>query len=96
MKPSLAFAENIEAIKAVIARYSVRNPRLFGSVASGRDSEASDIDLLVDALPGTTLLDLCGLQDELADMLGVPVDVHTPKEISPRYRDQVLALARPI
>lgn len=96
MKPSVAFERNRDAIKAVIARYTVRNPRLFGSVAAGSDIEGSDIDLLVDALPGTTLLDLCGLQDELQDMLGVPVDVHTPKEINARYRDKVLLQARPI
>lgn len=96
MKPSVAFERNRDAVRAVIARYTVRNPRLFGSVAAGRDREGSDIDLLVDALPGTTLLDLCGLQDELQDLLGVPVDVHTPKEIGARYRDKVLSQARPI
>jgi len=96
MKPSVAFERNRDAVRAVIARYTVRNPRLFGSVAAGSDLEGSDIDLLVDALPGTTLLDLCGLQDELQDLLGVPVDVHTPKEISARYRDKVLSQARPI
>ncbi len=96
MKPSIAFEENRDAIKAVIARYTVRNPRLFGSIVAGCDRDGSDIDLLVDALPGTTLLDLCGLQDELQDMLGVPVDVHTPKEISVRYRARVLSQARPI
>ena len=96
MKPSLALDQNRAAIRAVIARYTVRNPRLFGSVAAGLDDEGSDLDLLVDALPGTTLMDLCGLQNELEELLGFPVDVRTPQDISQRYRDTVLSNARPI
>jgi predicted nucleotidyltransferase len=96
MKPSTAFEQNRDAIKAVIARYPVRNPRLFGSVAKGTDQEGSDLDILVDALPGTTLFHMSGIQFDLEDLLGIPVEVHTPLEISPRYRDQVLAEALPI
>ena len=97
MKPSLAFEQNREAIKAVIARYqTVRNPRLFGSTAKGTDKEGSDLDLLVDALPGTTLIHLCGLQIELEELLGIKVDVRTPFELHTRFRDRVLAEARPI
>jgi uncharacterized protein len=97
MKPSLAFEQNRDAIKAVIARYdSLRNPRLFGSTVKGDDHEGSDLDLLVDALPGTTYLHLCGLQIELEDLLGIKVDVRTPNEINLRYRDRVMAEARPI
>jgi uncharacterized protein len=96
MKPSLAFEQNRDAIKAVIARYPVRNARLFGSTVKGTDREGSDLDILVDALPDTTLFHMSGIQFDLEDLLGIPVEVHTPLEISPRYRDQVLAEARPI
>jgi uncharacterized protein len=96
MKPSIAFEANRAAIKAVIARYTVRNPRLFGSTVTGHDRDGSDLDLLVDALPGTTLMDMCGLQYDLEDLLGLPVDVRTPQDISLRYRDKVLASARAI
>ena len=96
MKPSLAFEQNRDAIKAVIARYPVRNPRVFGSVAKGTDEEGSDLDILIDAQPGTTLFHMSGIQFDLEDLLGIPVEVHTPFEISPRYRDQVLAEALPI
>jgi predicted nucleotidyltransferase len=49
----------------------VRNPRIFGSVLHGEDTEASDLDLLVDPVPGlTTLLDVGGLIDELSELLG--------------------------
>ncbi len=94
MKPSTIFASKTDAVKAVIGRYSVLNPRIFGSVATGLDKEGSDIDLLVDALPGTTLMDLCGLQHDLEALLGLTVDVRTPQDISACYRDRVLASAR--
>jgi uncharacterized protein with HEPN domain len=47
-------------------------------VLHGTDRDGSDIDLLVDALPGATLFDLGGLQDELESLLGLHVDLLTP------------------
>jgi predicted nucleotidyltransferase len=94
MKPSLALDKNREAIRALVAQYRVTNPRVFGSTARNEDRDGSDLDLLVDAPPGTTLMDLCGLQHELESLLGLSVDVRTPQDISKRYRDTVLASAR--
>ena len=96
MKPSTAFEQNRDAIKAVIARYPVGNPRVFGSVANGTDKDGSDLDILIDAPRGTTLIHLCGIQIDLEDLLGVPVDVRTPEEFGERSRNIVLAEARPI
>ena len=81
---------------AYAKRRRATNPRLFGSVLQGRASSGSDVDILVDALPGATLFDLGGLQADLQELLGVPVDLLTPQDISPRFRDKVLAEARPI
>lgn len=78
------------------ARFHTKNPRVFGSVVYGRDVEGSDIDLLVDPLPGATLFDLGGLQMELEELLGVPVDLLTPDDLPMKFRAQVLAQARPI
>jgi predicted nucleotidyltransferase len=50
----------------------------------------------VDQLPGATLFDLGGLQVELEDLLGVPIDVLTPGDLPSKFRDQVLAEAVPI
>jgi predicted nucleotidyltransferase len=74
----------------------VANPRVFGSVLEGTDQDGSDLDLLVDALPGATLFDLGGLQDELEELLGVPVDLVTPADLPGSFRAQVLLGARPI
>ena len=85
-----------KAIIALEARRCAANPRLFGSVLRGQAEPGSDIDILVDALPGATLFDLGGLQADLQDLLGVPVDLLTPQDISPRFRAHVLAEARPL
>lgn len=84
------------AIRELAMRHRTANPRVFGSVARGSESAASDIDILVDALPGATLFDLGGLQMALQDLLGARVDLLTPQDISPRFRSRVLAEARPI
>ena len=96
MKPSLALEGKREAVRAVVSRYPAANPRVFGSVLHGDDRDDSDIDILVDALPGATLFDLGGLQMALQDILGVCVDLRTPGELSKHFRDEVLAEAAPI
>ena len=96
MRPSQAVAARLDEVRAVIARYPVSNPRVFGSVARGEDDEKSDLDLLVDPTERTSLFDLAGLQLELSDLLGVPVDVFTPGALGPRIADSVYRDARPL
>ena len=96
MRPSEVFEQNRDLIRELVARRKAANPRIFGSVLHGTDREGSDIDLLVDALPGTTLFDLGGLQAELEEGLGVAVQVVLPSELHDLYRDRVLAEAQPI
>lgn len=62
----------------------------------GTDLDGSDLDLLVDALPGATLLDLGDLEDELKSLLGVEVDLLTPGDLPPKFRAKVLAEAKPV
>ena len=96
MRPSLVLAQQCTAVRKAVARFRAANPRVFGSVLRGTDREGSDLDLLVDALPQTTLFDLGGLQDELETLLGVRVDLLTPADLPPRFRAQVLEEARPL
>lgn len=96
MKPSSALLLNHDAIRDAARRFHVVNPRVFGSVLHGTDKDGSDLDVLVDPLPETTLFDLGGLQVALEDILGVPVDVLTPGDLPARFREQVVAEARPI
>lgn len=96
MRPSLALNLKRCAVREAVSRFHTENPRVFGSVLHGTDNDDSDLDLLVDALPGTTLLDLGDLQDELETLLGIRVDLLTPGDLPPKLRAAVVAEARPI
>lgn len=96
MKPSIALDLQRVAVLEVVRRSRTSNPRVFGSVMFGTDKEGSGLDLLVDALPGATLFDLGGLQEELEELLGVSVDLRTPQDLPLKLRRQVLNQARPI
>lgn len=96
MKPSIALDLKRIAIREITSRYRASNPRVFGSVVHGTDRDGSDLDLLVDALPGATLFDLGGLQDELESLLGLHVDLLTPTDLPQKFRSKVLSEAAPV
>jgi predicted nucleotidyltransferase len=81
MKPSEALRLHRLDIHSVVAQKRTRNPRVFGSVLHGDDTDESDLDLLVDPTPDTTLMDIARIQNRLQQILGVPVDVLTPKAL---------------
>ena len=70
--------------------YHATNIRVFGSVAHGEEREDSDIDLLVDFLPGSTLLDQVGLIDALSTTLGRKVDIVSERALNKHLRQRVL------
>ncbi len=96
MRPAAVLDSKRIAVRAAVERFHTANPRVFGSVLHGTDQDGSDIDLLVDALPGATLFDLGGLQDELESLLGLHVDLLTPGDLPLKFRAKVLAEARPV
>jgi predicted nucleotidyltransferase len=79
-----------EIMEVARARGATR-VRVFGSVARGRATEASDLDFLVDLQPGRSLLDLGGLLMDLQDLLQRDVDVVTERGLRPRVAKRVLA-----
>jgi uncharacterized protein len=96
VRPSIVLDLKRNSVREATSRYRATNPRVFGSVLRGTDRDGSDLDLLVDALPGATLFDLGGLQDELETLLGVHVDLLTPFDLPPKVRAKVLAEAQPV
>lgn len=70
----------------VLRRHGVTNPEIFGSAARGDDHEGSDVDILVDFSPGTSIIDIIGLQHELEHLLGVPVDLILRNGLKERVR----------
>ncbi len=85
-----------DAVRRLVKQCRASNPRVFGSVLSGSDTERSDLDILVDPLPGTTLFDLGGLQVAFEGLLRVRVDLLTPGDLPPRSRDKILREALPV
>jgi predicted nucleotidyltransferase len=96
MRPSVVLDMKRNAVREAMGRFRAANPRVFGSVLHGTDQDGSDLDLLIDALPGATLFDLGGLQDELESLLGVHVDLLTPADLPQKFRAKILAEAQPV
>ena len=93
MKPSEALASNRIAIRRVVEARRACNARVFGSVLHGRDIDGSDLDLLIDPTPETTLMEMAAIQGELQGLLGVTVDVLIPKALPDAFRGRVLSEA---
>jgi predicted nucleotidyltransferase len=93
MRPSLALQEHRDAIREIALSHRVLNVRVFGSVVHGDDTEESDLDLLVDPTSETTLMDIGAIRYELKKLLGISVDVLTPKALPENFRDSVLSEA---
>lgn len=96
MKPSEILKLKKEFICSTISRYPVTNPRIFGSVSRGEDTEESDLDILVDALPGCSLFDLGGLYEDLTQGLGINISLCTSGGLRPAMLKRVLSDATPL
>ncbi|MDQ7743214.1 nucleotidyltransferase family protein [Hydrogenophaga pseudoflava] len=96
MKPSTALQAHRSAVRRVVEAHRACNARVFGSVVAGDDVEGSDLDLLIDPTPETSLMDVAAIQVELEQLLGVPVDVLTPNALPASFRQTVLQQAVPV
>ncbi|MFI3217501.1 MAG: nucleotidyltransferase domain-containing protein [Methylococcales bacterium] len=95
LRPSLALELHRDSIREIALRHRVKNARVFGSVLHG-DTEDSDLDLLVDPTSETRLMDIGAIRYELKELLGISVDVLTPKSLPEKFRYSVLAEAKPV
>ena len=96
MRPSEVLTEHRDAIRQMVLESGMANPRFFGSVVRGEDGETSDLDLLVDPSPETSLLDIAKLQVRLEAVTGIKIDLLTPKALPGSFRDKVLTEAVPV
>ena len=91
MKLQELLQEKREKILAIATKPGAYNVRVFGSVARGEETSASDIDFLVDYdlskispwFPG-------GLLADLEDLLGCQVDIVTEKGLHDLIRERIL------
>ena len=78
-------------IQQFCQQHQIRKLSLFGSVLRDDFSDRSDIDVLVEFLPGKTPgLAIVSMADELSNILGRSVDLRTPGDLSRYFRDRVL------
>lgn len=96
MRPSEILPQHRDTIRRLVTEAGMANPRVFGSVLRGEDTEDSDLDILVDPAPRTSLLDLAGLQIEIEGQTGVNVDLLTPMCLPEKFRQRVLEEAVPV
>lgn len=83
-------SKNRQAILDIALRHGAKHVRLFGSIARGTSTEKSDVDLLVSMEPGSSLLDIIAIKQDLEDLLGRKVDVVTESSISPYIKEEIL------
>ncbi|MFZ5534453.1 MAG: nucleotidyltransferase family protein [Pseudomonadota bacterium] len=81
------------ALKDLATRYGLTRVRVFGSMARGDADAASDVDLLVTPLPGTSLLALGGFAADAEALLGRHVEVISERALHPLIRARALAEA---
>jgi predicted nucleotidyltransferase/DNA-binding XRE family transcriptional regulator len=87
---------NRAALLAVAARHGANDLRVFGSVARGEDTAASDVDMVADIPGGIGLFELGAFERELSDILKVKVDLVPSDALRPRVRVEVDAEAIPL
>lgn len=88
---------DLEAVQAFCNRNRIRRLALFGSILRDDFGADSDVDMLVEFFPDARVgWNIVLLADELEDLIGHPVDLRTPMELSRHFRQQVLAEARVI
>jgi predicted nucleotidyltransferase len=87
----------LDQLAEICRRYGVRSLALFGSVLRDDFGPESDVDMLVEYLPGTrTGLRFFALQDELSAAIGRTVDLNTAGCLGPHLRPSILPDALPI
>jgi uncharacterized protein len=89
---AMNFSISRNIIDEFCRRNSIRRLAVFGSALRDDFSSASDIDMLVEFEPGTSVgLRFFALEEELTALVGRKVDLNTPGFLNRRFRDQVIA-----
>jgi uncharacterized protein len=96
MKPSTSIAKHGDEVREILERAGMRDAKVFGSTARGEDTDDSDLDILVEAPPGTSLYDLARVEIQLEELLGCRVEVLTEGFLAPDVAENVETDLAPI
>ena len=94
MKPSDLLNLHRDQVRDLALRHREASVKVFGSVLHGDDTDGSDLDLLVEPTAQTTMFDIGGIQFEVSELLGINVDVLTPRALPESFRAKVMAEAQ--
>jgi predicted nucleotidyltransferase len=90
------FKINKDKLSDFCERHHIRRLAIFGSALRGDFGPGSDVDVLVDFMPGHTpgFFRLFDMEEELSSLFGdYKVDMRTPEDLSRYFRDKVVATA---
>jgi predicted nucleotidyltransferase len=96
MRPSVALNLYRDRIREIALSHHVTNPRVFGSVLRGDDTDDSDLGIVVEPTAETTLIDIGAIQFELSELLQISIDVLTPRALPEKWRETILLEAQPV
>ena len=96
IRPSVALAQHREEARRIFIRHGLGNPRVFGSAARGTDLESSDLDVIFDPGPHTTLFDISRAHTQLSQLLQVHVDLVPARQIPLDIRPTLLTESVPL
>jgi hypothetical protein len=86
---------DVERLAEICQRYGIAELLVFGSVARGTARRDSDVDLLYRLRPGARLgWEIEQLNDELAELIGRPIDLVSARALHPLLRPVVTREAR--
>lgn len=87
-----------QKLDEVCQKYYVRKLSIFGSTVHGEARPDSDLDILVEFIPGHVmgLFTFAQMERELSTILGRTVDLRTPEDLSRYFRDKVVKEAQPL
>lgn len=95
VRPSILLERTRDQVREILSRRGIRDPRVFGSVSRGEDTEQSDLDLLVTVPDEFDIFDKVLLIEELQEVLGASVDVvpdHARGPVAERARNEAVPL----
>jgi predicted nucleotidyltransferase len=95
-RASVLLERHRESLARIAAGYGLENVRVFGSVARGDDTPASDLDLVADFPDGYTFELVADAIEDLSAAFGRRVDLLNASIIKPRLRENVLRESVPL